>query len=61
VRVELTRKGVDVADRAMADHATAERRLCAILLDAEREGLAGPLGRMVLLNGAGIGIELAAD
>jgi DNA-binding MarR family transcriptional regulator len=58
VRVELTRKGVDVADRAMVDHATAERQLCAMLSDAEREGLSGLLSRMALLNGAGVGIEL---
>lgn len=61
VRVELTRKGVDVADRAMVDHAVTERQLCSMLSNAERQSLAGLLSRMVLLNGASVGIEAAAD
>lgn len=51
VRVELTRKGVDVVDRAMVDHAAAERQLCAMLSGPEQDTLAALLSRMIVLNG----------
>jgi len=57
VRVELTRKGIDVVDRAMVDHAAAERQLCAMLSGNERGALAGLLSRMILLNGSGAGLD----
>jgi DNA-binding MarR family transcriptional regulator len=53
VLVELTRKGFLAAEAAMADHAEAERRLCAMLSSAERETLSGLLSRMILLNAPG--------
>lgn len=53
VLVELTRQGFDLAESAMADHAAAERRLCAMLSAKEQETLAELLSRMILLNGAG--------
>jgi DNA-binding MarR family transcriptional regulator len=53
VLVELTRKGFLAAEAAMADHAEAERRLCAMLSEAERDTLSGLLSRMILLNASG--------
>jgi hypothetical protein len=46
--VELTRKGLDLANRAMADHAAAERRLCAMLSGPEQDSLALLLSRMIV-------------
>jgi DNA-binding MarR family transcriptional regulator len=51
VRVELTRKGIDIANRAMVDHAAAERQLCAMLSPAEQGTLAALLSQMIVLNG----------
>ena len=48
VWVELTRKGLDLANRAMADHAAAERRLCAMLSGPEQDSLALLLSRMIV-------------
>jgi DNA-binding MarR family transcriptional regulator len=53
VRVQLTRKGLDIADRAMSDHAAAERQLCAMFDAAEQGGLAAMLSRMIVLNTSG--------
>jgi DNA-binding MarR family transcriptional regulator len=53
ILVELTQKGFDLAESAMADHAGAERRLCAMLNTKEQETLAELLSRMILLNGNG--------
>ena len=53
VRVELTLKGLDLADRAMADHAAAERQLCAMFNTEEQGSLAALLSRMIVLNAAG--------
>jgi DNA-binding MarR family transcriptional regulator len=50
--VELTQKGFNLVEGAMADHAEVERRLCAMFDDEEREILAGLLSRMILHNGA---------
>lgn len=52
VRVELTGKGRDLADRAMADHAAAERHLCAMFEVEEQSLLAALLSRMIVLNAA---------
>ena len=57
VRVELTRKGVDVANRAMVDHAAAERQLCAMFDAAEQNALAALLSRMIVLNATTAGTE----
>jgi DNA-binding MarR family transcriptional regulator len=51
--VELTDRGFAAAEAAMADHADAERRLCAMFGEQERETLAALLSRMILLNGSG--------
>jgi DNA-binding MarR family transcriptional regulator len=48
--VELTQKGFNLVEAAMVDHASVERRLCAMLSDEEREALAGLLNRMILLT-----------
>lgn len=50
VRVELTRKGLDLANRAMADHAAAERRLCAMLTEPQQRELAAMLSRLIIFN-----------
>ncbi|MCW3475862.1 MarR family winged helix-turn-helix transcriptional regulator [Limobrevibacterium gyesilva] len=50
--VELTAKGLALADAAMADHAGVERRLAAMLSGAEQDILASLLSRMILFNGA---------
>lgn len=52
VLVELTQKGLALAEAAMADHAAVERRLCAMLSKDEQGVLAALLSRMILLNGA---------
>jgi DNA-binding MarR family transcriptional regulator len=52
VRVELTPGGIEIADRAMVDHAAAERRLCAALDPADTATLAGLLSRMIVANDA---------
>jgi DNA-binding MarR family transcriptional regulator len=52
VLVELTQKGLTLAEAAMADHAATERRLCAMLDKDEQEILSALLSRMILLNGA---------
>ena len=52
VLVELTPKGLALAEAAMAGHAAIERRLCAMLSKAEQETLSALLSRMILLNGA---------
>lgn len=51
VRVELTEKGVELADRSMPAHAAAERQLCAMFDDAEQDAFASLLSRMIVLNG----------
>ena len=61
VWVELTRKGVDLANRAMADHAAAERRLCAMLSRPEQDSLASLLSRMIVLNGTRAELASGAD
>lgn len=61
VRVELTRKGLEIVDLAMVNHAAAERGLCSMLSPAEQDVLARLLSRMGLLNGSGLGTELAAE
>jgi DNA-binding MarR family transcriptional regulator len=50
VLVELTKQGLALAEKAMADHAAVERRLCAMFSEAERETLSALLSRMILLN-----------
>lgn len=50
--VELTRKGFDLVEAAMVDHAAVERRLCAMLNDDEKELMAALLSRMIRLNRA---------
>lgn len=52
VLVELTQKGLVLAEAAMADHAAVERRLCGMLSKDEQDILAALLSRMILLNGA---------
>jgi DNA-binding MarR family transcriptional regulator len=52
ILVELTQRGFVLVEAAMADHAAAERRLCAMLDAREQEQLAELLSRMILLNGA---------
>lgn len=52
VLVELTPKGLALAETAMADHAATERRLCAMLSKDEQDAVAALLSRMILLNGA---------
>ncbi len=59
VRVELTRKGLDIANRAMADHAAAERQLCAMLSRSEQDMMAILLSRMIVLNPTSTGSDLA--
>lgn len=61
VWVELTRKGVDVVNRVMVDHAAAERRLCAMLSGPEQNSLAALLSRMVLLNGPRAELDTAQE
>ena len=61
VWVELTRKGVDLANRAMADHAAAERRLCAMLSGPEQDSLAHMLSRMIVLNGPRAELQAGAE
>ena len=51
VWVELTRKGLDLANRAMADHAAAERQLCAMLSGSEQDSLARLLSSLIVSNG----------
>jgi len=58
--VELTHKGLALAEAAMADHAAVERRLCAMLDAREQDRLAALLSRMILLNGAS-GASLSMD
>ncbi|WP_158814633.1 MarR family winged helix-turn-helix transcriptional regulator [Methylocapsa sp. S129] len=53
ILVELTDKGFAAAEAAMADHADAERRLCAMFGEQERETLSTLLSRMILLNASG--------
>jgi DNA-binding MarR family transcriptional regulator len=48
VLVALTPAGKDVADRAMAVHATTERRLVDGLTRSEHEQLAGLLRKLLL-------------
>jgi len=57
VRVELTRKGLDLANRAMADHAAAERRLCAMLTEPQQRDLAAMLSRLIVFNNSSGGFE----
>src|ERR1700759_5463072 len=52
ILVELTPKGLALAEAAMAGHAATERRLCAMLSKDEQDELAALLSRMILLNGA---------
>jgi DNA-binding MarR family transcriptional regulator len=52
VVVELTRRGLDLADRAMVDHARMERQLCAMLDADDQKQVATLLSRMALLGGA---------
>jgi DNA-binding MarR family transcriptional regulator len=63
VRVELTRKGLDLANRAMADHAAAERRLCAMLTEPQQRELAAMLSRLIIFNNSSssFGTVLRAD
>ncbi len=57
VRVELTRKGLDIANRAMVDHAAAERQLCAMFDASEQDTLAALLSRMIVLNATAPGTD----
>ena len=52
VQVELLRKGLEVANLAMLDHAAAERRLCAALDPGDQATLSRLLSRMIVTNGA---------
>lgn len=47
VIVELTEKGIDAADRSMADHAAVEREICASLLPELQETVARALSLMI--------------
>jgi DNA-binding MarR family transcriptional regulator len=58
--IELTQRGLALAEVAMVDHAAAERRLCAMLNAREQDQLAALLSRMILLNGAS-GASLSVD
>jgi DNA-binding MarR family transcriptional regulator len=53
VLVELTDKGFSAVEAAMADHADAERRLCAMFGEKECETLSALLSQMILLNASG--------
>ena len=53
VLVELTAAGKTLVDRAMADHAAAERRLVGMLSEREQEVMAELLSRMLVYNGHG--------
>lgn len=61
VRVELTRKGVELVNRAMVDHAAAERQLCAMLSEEEQDGLAARLSRMIVLNDSAARLQPPED
>jgi DNA-binding MarR family transcriptional regulator len=50
VQVALTRKGLALADRAMIDHAAAERNLCSMFTKTEQNELALLLSRMIAGN-----------
>lgn len=50
VIVELTAKGVALADAAMADHAATERHLIRMFTQDERGQLASMLARMLAVN-----------
>lgn len=61
VRVELTRKGLELVNLAMVNHGAAERGLCSMLSQSEQDVLARLLSRMSLLNGSGVGTEPPAE